>query len=278
MSGFIKRVLTAIVFVLVMVGGVYLHPYSLISLFGLITALSIWEYLNLTLPTSQKSKNNARKFIGLVIGLLPYAIVASYQVLNWEAETLYSAILAFIPILFLTFIYELFTNSEKPFSNIGILLLGVIYIGIPFALLLFIAFFRGQFSPNIVMGLLLLTWLNDTGAYLIGSQIGKNKLFPRISPGKTWEGSIGGAFVTFGVAWLLSLFLTDLPLVHWLFLAGIVAVFGSLGDLVESMLKRSLQIKDSGNLLPGHGGMLDRFDAFLFLLPFVAAYLLLVVR
>ena len=109
----------------------------------------------------------------------------------------------------------------------------------------------------------------------MGSQIGKTKLFPRISPGKTWEGSTGGVIVTFIVAYLLSLLFTDLRLMDWLILAAIVSLFGSIGDLVESMLKRSLNIKDSGNLLPGHGGILDRFDAFIFLLPFAAAYLLL---
>ena len=119
-----------------------------------------------------------------------------------------------------------------------------------------------------------MTWANDTGAYLIGSQIGRTKLFPRISPKKTWEGSAGGVLVTFLAGYLLSRIFSDISLVDWCVLAGIVSIFGSLGDLVESMLKRSLQIKDSGNLLPGHGGFLDRFDAFIFLLPFAAAYLL----
>ena len=137
-----------------------------------------------------------------------------------------------------------------------------------------IAFRMGAFHPNIIFGLLLLTWANDTGAYLIGSQIGRTKLFPRISPKKTWEGSLGGVLVAFMTAYLLSLFFKDLVLKDWLILAFLVSIFGSIGDLVESMLKRSLKIKDSGNLLPGHGGMLDRFDAFLFLLPFAAAYLL----
>ena len=272
MQGFVKRVLTAIVFVVVMVGGVYLHPLSLIALFLLITAMCLWEYLDLTLIKD----NNGRKWIGLCLGLFPFLLMAIYSVPSYEiADTfLYNGLLLFLPLVALSFVYELYTSSEKPFTNIGVLLLGVFYIGIPLALVPMIAFRTGTFHPNIIFGLLLLTWANDTGAYLIGSQIGRTKLFPRISPKKTWEGSLGGVLVAFMAAYLLSLFFKDLVLKDWLILALLVSIFGSIGDLVESMLKRSLKIKDSGTLLPGHGGMLDRFDAFLFLLPFAAAYLL----
>ncbi len=279
MSSFVRRVLTAIVFVIVMVGGVYLHPYTFVGLFGLITALSIWEYLNLALAETKSRRDVNRKFLGLILGITPFILVALHQtgLIQHEHHKAYIwyATFLMLPLVFLAFVYELYTASEKPFANIGILLLGMVYIGIPFALLLLIGFLKGTFSPNIVFGLLAMTWMNDTGAYLVGSQIGKTKLFPRISPGKTWEGSTGGVIVTFIVAYLLSLLFTDLRLMDWLILAAIVSLFGSIGDLVESMLKRSLKIKDSGNLLPGHGGILDRFDAFIFLLPFAAAYLLL---
>lgn len=279
MSSFVRRVLTAIVFVIVMVGGVYLHPFTFVGLFGLITGLALWEYLNLALAETKSRRDVNRKFLGLVLGITPFILVALHQVGFIEHEHheqyIWYATFLMLPLIFLAFVYELYTASEKPFANIGILLLGMVYIGVPFALLLLIGFLKGNFSPNIVFGLLAMTWMNDTGAYLVGSQIGKTKLFPRISPGKTWEGSTGGVVVTFIVAYLLSLLFTDLRLVDWLILAAIVSLFGSIGDLVESMLKRSLKIKDSGNLLPGHGGILDRFDAFIFLLPFAAAYLLL---
>jgi len=272
MQGFLKRVMTAVVFVGVMVGGVYLHPLSLIALFILITGLSLWEYLSLTVAVPSRG----RKWVGLLLGLFPILAVSLYYFQGQVASSspLYQAILLFLPLAALSFIYELYTSSEKPFTNIGVLLLGVFYIGIPLALVPLMAFLDGDFHPNIIFGLLLLTWANDTGAYIIGSQIGRTKLFPRISPKKTWEGSLGGVVVTFIIAYLLSTFFEDLALRDWLVLAGIVSVFGSIGDLVESMLKRSLNIKDSGNLLPGHGGMLDRFDAFIFLLPFAGAYLL----
>lgn len=276
MSSFVRRVLTAIVFVIVMVGGVYLHPYTFVGLFGLITGLAIWEYLNLALAETKGRRDVNRKFLGLILGIIPFILVA-FQQLDFVQHAQYAwyATFLMLPLVFLAFVYELYTASEKPFANIGILLLGMVYIGIPFALLLLIGFLKGDFSPNIVFGLLAMTWMNDTGAYLVGSQIGKTKLFPRISPGKTWEGSTGGVIVTFIVAYLLSLLFTDLGLLDWLILAAIVSLFGSIGDLVESMLKRSLKIKDSGTLLPGHGGILDQFDAFIFLLPFAAAYLLL---
>lgn len=276
MTSFVRRVITAIVFVVIMVGGVYLHPYTFVGLFGLITILSIWEYLNLALAETKSRRDNYRKFLGLLLGITPFILVAIYQ-LGWVRHEQYLLYATFLlsPLIFLAFVYELYTASEKPFANIGILLLGMVYIGIPFALLLFIGFYKGQFSPNLVFGLLALTWINDTGAYLVGSQIGKTKLFPRISPNKTWEGSTGGGLITFLVAYLIYYLFGDLILKDWLILGAIVALFGSIGDLVESMLKRSLQIKDSGNLLPGHGGILDRFDAFIFLLPFAAAYLLL---
>ena len=138
----------------------------------------------------------------------------------------------------------------------------------------FIAFDGEHFRSNTVFGLLLLTWINDTAAYLVGSQIGKHKLFPRISPKKTWEGSIGGGVFTLILAGVLGYIFEEQSVVQWLILGVIVVIFGSIGDLIESMLKRSYNIKDSGTILPGHGGLLDRFDAFIFLVPFATVYIL----
>ncbi len=269
MSGFTQRVLTAIVFVAVMVGGVYWHPISHVLLFFLITLFCLWEYFDLTLPTEVAN----RKWVGMGVGILPI-LLSTNLIANQLPINLVNTLLILLVAIASLFLFELFNPSEKPYSNIGVVILGLFYIGVPLALVPLITFTNSVFQPNIIFGLLLLTWANDTGAYLIGSQIGKTKLFPRISPKKTWEGSMGGVLVTFLASYLLSKLFTDLPLHNWLVLAGIVSIFGSLGDLVESMLKRSLKIKDSGSLLPGHGGFLDRFDAFIFLLPFAAAYLL----
>ncbi len=275
MKGLLKRAFTAIVFAIVMLGGLFGGRYSFIGLFALITALCLWEFLGLVLNTEAR-KDFYRKVIGLGLGIMPF-ILASIVQLNLIPDResfIVMAALLFSPFVFLCFVFELYTESEKPFTNIAYIVLGLFYIGIPFALLDFIAFDGEYFYATTVFGLLLMTWTNDTMAYFIGSQFGKTPLFPRISPKKTWEGTMGGVAVTFLVAYLLSIYIPDLNLMNWMVLAIIIAIFGSLGDLVESMLKRSHQIKDSGSLLPGHGGLLDRFDGFIFMLPFAAAYLL----
>ena len=136
----------------------------------------------------------------------------------------------------------------------------------------------------IIFGILLCVWTNDTGAYIIGSLIGKNKLIEHISPRKTIEGSIGGAVSTMMMAYLLSQYASQIPILNcfaiidlhgWLIIGILVFVFASIGDLIESLLKRSLDIKDSGSIMPGHGGFLDRFDAFIFVIPFVVCFLLI---
>ena len=274
MSGLVKRGLTAIVFVIVMLGGLFFSKLSFLILFGWITMLSLWEYFTLTLK--EESNIFLRKMIGVSLGVMPFLMVAIFHLGNIETPILFfkKCFLILLALLFLVFIFELFTNSKKPFSNIGNIFLGFVYIGVSFTLVQFIAIENGIFYPKIILGLLLLTWANDTGAYVVGSQIGKTPLFPRISPNKTWEGSLGGVAVTFVIAWLLGFYVKELNVVDWFVLAGLVSIFGSTGDLIESMLKRSLGVKDSGNIMPGHGGFLDRFDAFMFLLPFAAVYLL----
>lgn len=275
--GLLERLLTAIIFAAVMVGGIYGGKISFLILFALITCLCLWEFLSLVL-TGKAKQDRIRKFLGIVVGLVPYILESVYLLgfSNSPRQYIVLSSFALFLLIFLIFIYELFSKSEKPFNNLAFIVLGMIYIGFPFALLNFIAIKQGIYYPNIVFGLLLVTWCSDTGAYLVGSMIGKTPLFARISPKKTWEGTLGGAVITLLFAWLLSYIIPELSLVNWLVLSLIIVIFGGFGDLIESMLKRSFQIKDSGRLLPGHGGILDRFDAFIFMLPFAAAYLLLV--
>jgi phosphatidate cytidylyltransferase len=276
MSGLLQRGITAVFFVIVMVGGLFAGPYVFILLFALITALCLWEYLGMTLETETSLTMRLRKIIALVLGMLPYAMASAIHVgwVDQPDDFIYRICNMAFPVLFLLFLFELFAANTKPFTQVATVLLGILYIGIPYALLVCIAYRTGTFDTSVILGMLLLTWANDTGAYLIGSKIGKTPLLPRISPKKTWEGTLGGVAVGLFVAYLLSLFLPALSLKEWLILGVIVVIFGSLGDLVESMLKRSKGVKDSGTLLPGHGGFLDRFDAFFFLLPFAAVYLL----
>ena len=169
--------------------------------------------------------------------------------------------------------------EERPFDNISITLIGLLYVSLPMAMLNYLALsvkhisdsaYESHYDPRRVFLLIFYIWAADTGAYFAGKTFGKHKLAPSISPGKTWEGWAGGAALTLAVGWAAGYFVPDIPLGHRLVAAGVVAVFGPLGDLAESMLKRSAGVKDSGTFLPGHGGLLDRFDAFLLVLPVLA--------
>lgn len=186
-------------------------------------------------------------------------------------------IFGILPLIISVYIIELYRGHQRPFQNIAFTLAGVIYISIPFSLLNYFVLngssFRLSYTPDILLGFFFLTWANDTGAYLFGMSIGKHRLFPRISPKKTWEGFIGGIVVTLLVAWIISIFFDRISFNHWLTIALITSIIGVFGDLVESMFKRSINVKDSGKFLPGHGGLLDRFDSILLSAPVVYAYL-----
>lgn len=275
MQGLLRRGATAVIFVVVMMAGLFGGPYSFVLLFAVITGICLWEYLGMVLIRDTR-RDKIRRIVGLMMGIIPVLLsaITKLEVIKDPETFVILTSLLFSPFIFMAFIYELFTKSDQPFANIAYIILGIIYIGVPFALLDFIAFDGQHFYAKTVFGLLVLTWMNDTGAYIVGSQIGKTPLLPRVSPKKTWEGSIGGGVITFISALVLYFTLDELRIVDWLVLAAIVSIFASLGDLVESMLKRSVDIKDSGTLLPGHGGLLDRFDGFIFCLPFAAAYLL----
>lgn len=272
----LQRGITGFFFILVMVGGIYGGRYTFVGLFAIITAGCLWEYLGLVLDRGRK-RDLIRKFLGVILGLSPFAGNSLMHLGLVTDETLFvsGSLLIFFPLLFLAFIYEMYAQSEHPFANVGYAVLGMVYIGVPFAMLEFIAFDEKQFYAGAVMGLLILTWGNDTAAYVFGSRWGHRPLSPRLSPKKTWEGALGGGAFTLVTGWVLSLFITSLSPLNWIVLALIVSVFGTFGDLVESMLKRNFEVKDSGSMLPGHGGLLDRFDGFIFLIPFAAAYLLL---
>lgn len=277
MSGLRTRAISAIIFVALILGGLLGGPYSFMALFSIVTALCLYEFYVMMLDRYQR-RDRVRIALGIAFGLAPH-LIASAVLFGWlpnREDLLFALILAFFPLLFLMFIYELFAASKTPFENIATMVMGMVYIGAPFAMLDYIAYQSGEFDWQLVLGILLLTWLSDTGAYLAGSTMGKTKLLPRISPKKTWEGFAGGAFVVLISSWVLGEYLPVIRHRDWLAIAVIVIIFGSLGDLIESMLKRSIFVKDSGKILPGHGGLLDRFDAFIFLLPFVSAYLIFV--
>ena len=208
------------------------------------------------------------------MGLFPYFAFLAEK-MNWYQPSWTYEILLYCMGLFLFFMIELFSSSSRPFQNIAFIFSGFFYITLPLSLLHFITINQGTYQYRFILGIVLLIWTNDTGAYMIGSRLGKNHLFPRISPKKTWEGTGGGALLTILAGWAMYRFFPSFPLAGWLILSLIVVFFGSIGDLIESMLKRSIHIKDTGNVLPGHGGLLDRFDSFLFCIPFSVTFILL---
>lgn len=186
-----------------------------------------------------------------------------------------------IPFFLAIFIWELYRKRPDPFTNIGHTIIGIIYVMAPLALLNVFTFeeltVEGH-KPEVVLGFFIILWLNDTGAYVFGRLFGRNKLFERISPKKSVEGAFGGALMGILGAVVIATYTNDLDIIHWLLLGVIITVSATFGDLVESMLKRSAKVKDSSNLLPGHGGILDRFDGVLLASPMVFTYMMLFVH
>ncbi len=274
-----QRTITASIFGAAMLGGVFGGKLAFFILFAVVTGGCLWELFGLLFP--DKPHRLLRRVLGSAWALAPYLLLGGSALGFVDGQFAFAGIGVIIFAAAPFFILELYLNPERPFDHVGRYLLGMFYIGIPFCLLVYLSMPMGEFfigetySPWRVFGLLGLVWTNDTMAYLVGSKLGRRKLFERISPKKTWEGFIGGGIFTALAAWGISYHISEFTLVQWILLALVATVFGTLGDLVESMLKRSLNIKDSGKLLPGHGGLLDRFDAFLLAIPFYWLVLIL---
>jgi phosphatidate cytidylyltransferase len=210
--------------------------------------------------------------------LLNYSDMFALPALNGH-QLAYLLLFLFVLSVSLVFIRELFKISVAPFANIAYTLVGMAFVIIPFSFFHALAYINKQgFNFHIPMAFLLMLWANDTGAYLVGLTIGRTKLFERHSPKKTWEGFIGGVVISAGVGYIISLYFPELDWKQWMSVGILISCFGTLGDLVESMFKRSINVKDSGSILPGHGGLLDRFDGLLLAAPIVYTYLYFVVN
>ncbi len=276
MKNFIVRTITGIIFVAALVAS-FLRPEAMVLLFSIITGLTVWEFTGLV---NQRPGVAVNRFISTVAG------VYFFFAMTYFCSDVYAGVaksVVFIPYL-VTIIYllvaELYLKQEDPINNWAYTMLSQMYIALPFSLLNVLAFNATNqgfvaFNTLLPLSVFVFLWLNDSGAYCVGSLIGRHKLFPRISPGKSWEGSIGGAIVVLAAAWAISQYLDQemLTLPEWMGLGLVVVVFGTWGDLTESLFKRTLGIKDSGNILPGHGGMLDRFDSSLMAIPAAVVYL-----
>ncbi len=271
---FATRVTTAVIFVSIMIIGIMVSPYTLWILFGLINIVSLMEFqkIAVALPGNKPNHSNKETFVVCTLGTAIYFIITAVA-LSWIG---FQYLILILPILFLLFIYALYSHSESPLSRMSLNITSILWISIPTALSLPIALIDGTFSPLKLIGIILLVWISDSFAYIVGSMIGKTPLFKRVSPKKTWEGSAGGMVASLILAFILSLIMPDWSFAKWAFVAVLAVFFGTTGDLIESLLKRSVNIKDSGTILPGHGGFLDRFDAYYFSIPFIYTYLYLI--
>lgn len=233
--------------------------------------LSMHEFYRISL----KERIRAQKYYGIFIGLLFF--LSNYLFAQNIVD--YKVYIIFVPLIIFVFINELYRNNKKPFSNIAYTLLGIIYIALPISTFNFFVFSGNpisNYSSNILLSFFILLWATDTGAYIFGVSFGKHKLFPRISPKKSWEGFFGGALTSLIASYFISKFFPELPLIHWVVISFIIIIMGTFGDLTESLFKRSISIKDSGKIFPGHGGILDRIDSALLSAPIIFTYLQLI--
>jgi len=269
-KNFFTRTITGILFVVLIVSAIVLSHYFFAIVFLLVTIMCLLEYYTIL----HEKINLLLKVSGLVAGSLIFILcfIVSTEIVG------YKFLILAIPLVFMIFLIELFTNDKNQQTNAGYVVSGIIYVALPLSILNFYyipEFNGGRVAYNTLLGFFILIWIHDVAAYLVGSTMGKHKLFERISPKKTWEGSIGAIVISILIAYYLPKIFNGFHTQDWIIIALLIVVFGTFGDLVESMIKRMANIKDSGKLLPGHGGVLDRFDAVLFASPAVFVYLLL---
>jgi phosphatidate cytidylyltransferase len=261
-----QRIITGLVGSAVIIACVCISPWTYFTIFFLICLLSLYEFYTLMGFDGMVPL----KTLGILCGLIIYTLSFLIEIKLIHTK-FYFLIFPIISCIYIVKLYKKF--ERKPFTNIAFTFLGIFYIAVPFALLNIAAFEFGTYNFEIIFGCLFILWATDTGAYFAGTYFGKSKLFERISPKKTWEGFAGGAILAMLFAFGLSQFFHSLSLLQWCIIGLIIIIGGTFGDLIESLLKRSIEIKDSGNSLPGHGGFLDRFDGLLISAPFIVAYL-----
>jgi phosphatidate cytidylyltransferase len=264
-----RRSVTGFIYILLMLGGAAFHPVIFAIIFGTFLYFTQLEFYKLV----ENAGSRPRKNTGLTFGML-FFLVCFGMVNNVLPEKSY---LIFIPVLTFIFLFEAFSERSGILQNSAITFTGFVYVAIPFSLLNFIVH-PGYpnypvFNSNVLIGVFFVVWVYDSFAYLTGSKYGKHKLNRKISPNKSWEGCIGGTVAALLIGMVNSFLFIQLSLIEWLLLSLLIVVFGTLGDLFESIIKRRLNVKDSGTMLPGHGGLLDRFDSLLFAIPVVYVWL-----
>lgn len=277
MKNLIIRALTGVIFVAVLISAICFHSISFLVLFSLITGLTLWEFYGLV---RQYENASIKRIIGTLGGM--YLFIASFLYANGMADG--KIFLPYLLFIMYVMIAELYYKAANPINNWTLTLFAQIYCAGSFSLLNFIAVnpetsgSLSGYSPLFILAIFIFVWLDDTGAYLIGSMFGKRKLFERISPKKSWEGFYGGLGAALLSSQALAWYAPEISWYNWLGLSATVVLFGTWGDLMESLFKRTLGVKDSGHLLPGHGGMLDRFDSVIMAAPASYVYIELFIR
>ena len=267
MSNLAKRSITGLLFGIVVLGSIFYGPYTQIAIFSLFMLLGLIEYYSLF---DQHPIVKISKEIGVFIGVFIFSLLVG---ISLKILPIISITIIF-PLFFTLILNELWKKQDNPIINISVLVFGIIYIVIPFYLTIDLNL-RDTSDLPLIVGMFLLIWTNDCFAYCIGRLLGKRKLFERISPNKTWEGAIGGIIFTLILGYIIGAYINKGEELFWMVSALIIAPCSIYGDLLESLFKRSLNIKDSGTILPGHGGILDRFDAALFAIPFFYSWAML---
>lgn len=273
-NNFLLRALTGIVFVVVLAGSILVGPYTFALLFTLICALSVHEFSELI------NRSNEAHVPATLTGLCGAFLVLGLW--GFCTNSAGSCILLPYPALLLYLIIrELYLKQPNPVANWAYSMMSQLYVALPFALLNVLAFHTDPqtsevtYNPILPLSLFIFLWLSDTGAYCVGSLIGRRRLFERISPKKSWEGFFGGMAFCIAAGAFAHHLIGGCQAI-WIPFAIIVSAFSTWGDLVESLIKRTAGVKDSGNIMPGHGGVLDRIDSLLFVAPAILAYLYLV--
>ncbi|GHV56827.1 phosphatidate cytidylyltransferase [Bacteroidia bacterium] len=261
MKNLLLRTLTGFVYVIVIVAGIMCNRLTFLILFSAVTVFCLWEFYSLL---NSRKRMRINRWYNSLGGLLLFVSTYLYA----SGVTSLIIFLTYLAYAVIVFISELYEKHPDPITHCAYIFLGQCYIALPIALLNGIVFpvddgFLTEYQPIFVMALFVFLWMNDTGAYLTGSWLGKHRLFERISPKKSWEGFFGGLLFAIASSFVFAHFKPEILYYHWMVLAIAVAVFGTWGDLVESLIKRTLDVKDSGKTLPGHGGFLDRFDSLL---------------
>jgi len=263
-----QRIIAGVLGSALIITAVCLNSWTYCAIFFIIVLFSLLEFYKLAGLDGVVPQKSFGTVCGVCIFLLSFFIE--------KGTVSYRYYFLIFPVVSCVYMIKLYKKFErKPFTNIAFTFLGIFYVAVPFSLLNVAAFENGAYNYEVIFGCLFILWASDTGAYFAGTFFGKRKLFERISPKKSWEGFIGGAVLALIFAYGLSRYFHTLSLTQWIVVGLIIIVGGTFGDLVESLLKRSIEIKDSGSSIPGHGGFLDRFDGLLISAPFIVAYLVI---